>query len=196
MADLVERTVAYIFQNRRGHDAGLFHKTSPFANHPTPTIPLDCDIGPSGSPIPKEYSVFDKVVFPTLSWPAQSDVTEYLLVVEDPDAPLAEPVVHGLYYGIPPWKTRVVGEDFEVVEGAMKGGFRYGVNRKGTVYMPPRGLLGHGPHRYSFQVVALGGKVNGDGLGAKGLNKEEIVNMIEGRVLGWGKWEGIWERTE
>ena len=54
--------------------------------------------------------------------------------------------------------------------------------------------MGHGPHRYFYQLAALkepvdvgklgGGKVTKDGLGAD----------IVGKVVGWGEWVGVYKR--
>ncbi|KAJ5606203.1 PEBP-like protein [Penicillium lagena] len=199
MSKLIERAVAWLLQNRRGHDAGLFHKSAPFSNLPDQTIVLECNLGPSGSKIPPKYGFFQEGLFPTLQWPAQDGVVQYLLVIEDPDAPLADPVVHGLYYEIPAGKTRLTNEDFEMIgdKGAftLSGGFKYGLNRRQTVYIAPRGLLGHGPHRYFYQLVALGEEIDRSKLSALA-SKEEIIRQIEGKVISWGVWQGIWERTE
>ena len=35
----------------------------------------------------------------------------------------------------------------------VKGGFKFGQNHMGNVYGGPRPVLGHGPHRYLYQVV-------------------------------------------
>jgi phosphatidylethanolamine-binding protein (PEBP) family uncharacterized protein len=198
--DYVERALAWVLSSRRGHDAGLFHKTSPFAKVSEPTIPVESpEIGPSGSKIPTSYGFFDKSLFPAFTWPQQTGAKEYLLVVEDPDAPLAEPVVHGLYYGLPASKTSVTNEDFQKIrdDGSsfdLKGGFKYGQNRRGTVYIPPRGLLGHGPHRYFYQIVALSEPIDTSTL-SPAAKKEEIIKQIDGTVISWGSWQGVWERT-
>ncbi|GFG06168.1 UPF0098 protein aq_1250 [Aspergillus udagawae] len=197
----IERPLSWLLANRKGHDAGLIQHTPPFAEHPEPSVTVECpDIGPSGSQIPVKYSFFGENIFPTLKWSAPpavaGDIKEWLLVVEDPDAPLAEPVVHGLYYGIPASKCSVSNEDFELTAAGsqvLRGGFTYGANRRGTIYIPPRGMLGHGPHRYFFQVIGLLEPLVGSKLGAVA-TKAEIVGLIEGKVVAWGQWMGVWER--
>lgn len=199
MSKLLERGIAWLLQNRRGHDDGLLHKSAPFSALPEPTIVLQCNLGLSGSNIPPEYGFFQQGLFPTLQWPAQDGAVEYLLVVEDPDAPLDKPVVHGLYYGIPATTTEVTNGEFEVVgDGSaftLRGDFQYGLNRHKSVYIAPRGLLGHGPHRYFYQIVALREKVDRSKLSIPA-SKEEIIQQLEGKVISWGVWWGIWERTE
>ena len=93
--------------------------------------------------------------FSTLNWPAAApDVKEYLLISEDPDAPLPSPTIHGIYYGIPPSMIGVgegdIGPAKPQGEYKLKGVFKYGKNRRGTIYIPPRPLPCHGPHRYFF----------------------------------------------
>lgn len=199
MSKIIERSLAWLLYNRRGRDTGLLHKSAPFALHPTATIDLECSIGPSGSPIPFKHSSFGDSHFPTISWTQIPDAAEYLLILEDPDAPLVEPVVHGIYYCIPPNKSSLSHDDFRPIgdPGAysLSGGFKYGINRRKVVYMPPRGFLGHGPHQYFFQMVALQEALDLNKLSVPA-SKEEIIRELQNKVISWGCWIGIWERTE
>lgn len=55
-----------------------------------------------------------------------------------------------MYLGIPPEKTGLTNEDLEPASRGgtkLKGGFYYGMSRRGTVYVAPRPLLNHGVHR-------------------------------------------------
>lgn len=134
--------------------------------------------------------------FPSLSWPAASPETkEFLLVSEDSDAPLPNPIIHGIYYGIPVITTAVTNADFEAVDGEymLKGGFRYGKNRRGNIYIPPRPLLGHGEHRYFFTLVALSRGIDASKLSSLP-TIEEIAKAMDGSVVGWGEWIGVYER--
>jgi phosphatidylethanolamine-binding protein (PEBP) family uncharacterized protein len=127
-------------------------------------------------------------------------VQEYILIVEDPDAPLPTPITHGLYYSIPSTVTGVNNGDFRTAEDSsststyhLTGGFKYGQNRGGKIYLGPRPLLGHGPHRYFFQLIALKEKVDAGNLSTVA-NKEELALEIQGKVIGWGVWIGVYER--
>lgn len=204
--DYIERILSFILQNRRGHDEGLIPRTAAFTHCPKPTITLECpNIGPTGSKIPSKYGFFEEGTFPALQWtlPAESqgkEVKEWFLAVEDADAPLAIPVAHGLYYSIPADRTSVTDADFEKVgpgdgDFELKGGFRYGLNRRKIVYIPPRGLLGHGPHRCFYEIVALSEKIDTTKLSGTGATREELVKQLEGKVIAWGEWMGVWERT-
>lgn len=133
--------------------------------------------------------------FPSFSWPAPStDTKEFLIISEDPDAPLPSPIIHGIYYGIPATTTTITDADFEgVSENSLKGGFRYGKNRRGNIYIPPRPLLGHGEHRYFFTLIALSQPIDTAKLSPLP-TIEEIAQAIEGNVVGWGEWIGVYER--
>lgn len=212
--DYIERILSFILQNRRGHDEGLILRTAAFAHCPKPTITLECpNIGPSGSKIPSKYGFFEQGMFPRLEWtlPAsiqEQEVKEWFLAVEDPDAPLAVPVAHGLYYSIPAYRRSVMDTDFEKpphpVPGdgsssedkfELNGGFKYGLNRRKVVYIPPRGMLGHGPHRCFYEIVALSEPIDKTKLSSTGATREELVKQLEGKVIAWGEWIGVWERT-
>lgn len=154
-------------------------------------------MGPSGSPLPVDLSADGAGHFPSLRWPPPSpDVKQYLLISEDPDAPLPSPIIHGIYYAIAPTVTAVSADDFLEADGAyaLKGGFRYGKNRNGSVYIPPRPLIGHGSHRYFFTLVALSQPLDTSGFSALP-TIEEVAAAVEGKVLGWGEWTGSYERT-
>ena len=109
------------------------------------------------------------------------------LVCEDPDAPLPEPFVHWLVWGVPPTAT-------EINDSLLAAGepVRQGTNsmlRAGfTPAAPPRG---HGRHHYHFQVFALDEEITlpaGSGRGA-------LLDAMRGHVLAFGDLVGICERV-
>ncbi|KAJ6087630.1 hypothetical protein N7467_006544 [Penicillium canescens] len=183
----IEYSLSWLFANSKGRDAKLFSKGPAFSQFPEPTINLECrEVGPTGSQLDVEHSADGVGRFPSLSWPAASpEIKQYLLINEDPDAPL--PILLST--------SAISAEDVEAAteQGTLKGGFRYGKNRRGNVYIPPRPLLGHGPHRYFFTLVALTEPVD---LGKLSLlpTVEEMSREIDGKVAGWGEWVGVYER--
>ncbi|KAJ5584613.1 uncharacterized protein N7459_004413 [Penicillium hispanicum] len=197
MLTYIEYGLSRLFANAKGRDAKLFTKCAAFAELPSPTITLQCpEVGPSGSQLQVDLSAEGAGKFPSLKWPEASPETQqYLLVSEDPDAPLPSPIIHGIYYGIAPFVTEVTADDFLEASGAymLKGGFKYGKNRRGNVYIPPRPLIGHGPHRYFFTLVALSQPIDPNKVSALP-TIEEVSREIEGKVLGWGEWVGVYER--
>ncbi|KAJ5239687.1 hypothetical protein N7468_004306 [Penicillium chermesinum] len=197
MLKYVEYGISRLLASAKGRDAGLFTKTAAFSKIPKPTFQLSCpEVGPPGSQMLLDHSADGKGRFPSLTWEgAPPDTKEFLLVSEDPDAPLSRPSVHGIYYGISPAKTSVGESDFAAAQSpyALQGGFKYGKNRRGIIYIPPRPLVGHGPHRYFFTIVALSQPVDTTHLSALP-SIDEIAKDIEGKVLGWGEWTAVYER--
>lgn len=53
--------------------------------------------------------------------------------------------------------------------------------------------MGHGPHRYFYQLVALKEAVDVEKLGGK-VTKDGLGAAIVGKVAGWGQWIGVYER--
>lgn len=193
----IEYGFSRLFSKAKGRDARLFTKGPAFSQCPGPTISVECpEVGPSGSQLHVDHSAEGAGHFPSLQWPAASPETkEFLLISEDPDAPLPGPIVHGIYYGIPSTATGVTGTDFEQATKpfSLKGGFLYGKIRRGNVYIPPKPLLGHGPHRYFFTLVALSEPIDASKF-SESPTIEEVARAIEGNVLGWGQWVGVYER--
>lgn len=203
----IEDVLGWAMSNNRGHDAGMIARQPAIANCPKSITITSPDIGPSGSRMSQEYGssgIGGKDRIPNLNWLVPEDVRgkvkEWVMVCEDPDAPMAEPIVHGIYLGIPASKTSVTPGDFEQEgeAGKVKGGFWYGRNRRGTVYIAPRPIARHGEHRYFFAVVGLGVNVDWEDTrketGESGVDKNAILKAVDGKVVAWGEWVGTYER--
>jgi len=196
----IEYGLGRLLFNFKAHDDKLFTKGPAFTSFSEPTFEVDSpDCGASNSIMKLEYTQLSEDRFPELAWSTPSpDVKEYLLVVEDADAPLPFTPTHGLYYSIPATKTTINNNDVRAVDGAgkdktLKGGFRLGKNIRGTVYSGPRPVMGHGAHRYYFQLIALKEPVDVENMSAIA-TKKELSEEIVGKVAGWGVWIGIFER--
>ncbi|GAB2540004.1 YbhB/YbcL family Raf kinase inhibitor-like protein [Nocardia heshunensis] len=145
-----------------------------------------------GDPIPRRHAgagVGDDLS-PALHWSGvPPEATELILIIEDPDAPLRRPVVHGLFTGIDPGNT-----------GLPEGALDAGIDTPGVVaglgsfrrrgYAGPRPVPGHGPHRYVFQLLALD-RLSGSTTSA---TLSATLPTITGHVLARGKLTGIYER--
>lgn len=122
MLSLLETTAGRLLYRLRARDVKLFMNTPPIQAHPSPTIPVyspDYGQTPSSAststsataptPMHVQHTQVGDNLFPSLTWSvpeAMNDkVDSWVVVVEDPDAPLPTPVVHGLYYGLPAAKT-------------------------------------------------------------------------------------------
>ncbi|KAI0434108.1 PEBP-like protein [Xylaria sp. FL1042] len=198
---IIEVSLSWLFANAKGRDAKSFYTRPALAGFTEQSITVtspDCDA--SGSKLAIEYIHDGGGKFPALQWSAPPEIAdqvkEWLLVCEDPDAPLPTPIIHGIYTAIPASKTSVEADDFTVVDkekALMKGGFHYGRSRNGMPYIPPRPLMNHGPHRYFFMVIALKEELDPKLLTAE-TTREQVAEAIEGSVLGWGMWVGTAER--
>ncbi|KAI0128447.1 phosphatidylethanolamine-binding protein [Xylariales sp. AK1849] len=205
MIALLEVTLSWLFRSFKNRDAKLFHTRTAFTSlpaYPEQAINITSpDCGTTDARLGVEYTADGAGKFPELSWTApaewQAKVKQWLLVSEDPDAPLPTPIAHGIFGGIPPTKTGVTASDFGIADESkalLKGGFHYGATRRGVPYIPPRPLLNHGPHRYFFFVVALSEPLD-SGLLASKATREQVADAIQGKVLGWGSWVGSCERV-
>ena len=142
----MESSLGRLFYSFRARDAKLFTKSTPFATHPNPTIIVSSPECGSSSPSPLHtlHTPLGANQFPEIIWSlppelSVDEVKEYLLVVEDPDAPLPSPVVHGIYYSIPPSKTTLSHQDFgpamdKPKKNDLRGGFKHGQNRMKSVW--------------------------------------------------------------
>ena len=74
----------------------------------------------------------------------------------------------------------------------LKSGYRVGKNRRSMVYIPPRPPLGHGPHRYFFELVALRERLHPESISPVP-TKEELAEAIVGKVHSWGLWTATYE---
>ncbi|KAL7818480.1 phosphatidylethanolamine-binding protein [Trichoderma gracile] len=199
MLKYVEAAASWLFANAKGRDAKAFTKGPAFTSHPAPTIPITSpDCGPDGAVLSPEHmhGAQQQGKFPELKWEAVEGVRQWLLVSEDPDAPLPTPICHGIYLGIDKDKLFVTNDDFKQQDDKstrLRGGFYYGANRRGNVYIPPRPLLNHGIHRYFFDIIALKEPLN-DNFVASKPTREQVAKEIDGKVIAWGRWTGQCER--
>ena len=105
-------------------------------------------------------------------------------IVDDPDAPVAEPWVHWVIYKIPGNATGL--EDGAIPAGALEGKNTFGNMGYGGP-APPRG---HGVHHYHFKLYALDAPLQ---LKA-GLDKKALLAEMAGHILGQGELIGTYER--
>lgn len=146
-----------------------------------------------GASIPRRHagSGVGDDISPPLHWSGiPPEAVELILIIEDPDAPLRRPVVHGLFTGIDP-RSRGLPEG-ALDAGTMTSGLTTGLGsfrRRG--YAGPRPVPGHGPHRYVFQLLALD-RPSGSTATA---TASTTLATISGHVLARGRLIGIYERS-
>lgn len=104
MHPVVEVTLSWLLSSAKGRDEKSFYRSPAFKDLQEPTIEIsstECGAGSLAEPaqLKREHSHDGEGRFPGLRWetpPAiAGKVREWLLVVEDPDAPLPTPIVHG-----------------------------------------------------------------------------------------------------
>ncbi|KIX95924.1 uncharacterized protein Z520_08179 [Fonsecaea multimorphosa CBS 102226] len=205
-----EYFLARLLYSHKGRDAKLLTRQPIFATVPKLVQVTSPTLGGSPAHLSTEYSAYGESVFPDLSWSLDEpttkgvEVKEWLLIIEDPDAPIPIVPIHGLYYAIPATKTSVSPHDFNLDTSRspslespgpkwLTGNFRLGKNWRGTLYSGPRPPVGHGEHRYFFQVIALTDSLDTHKMKPVA-TRDELLREMQGKICGWGEWIGIYEQ--
>jgi Raf kinase inhibitor-like YbhB/YbcL family protein len=120
---------------------------------------------------------------------------ELALICDDPVVAMPQPFVHWVVYNIPATAAGLPGAmpvdpspDLPGLAGLTNG--LSGVRRPG--YFGPRPPLDGQLHAYHFRVYAL----DADLELPEGLNKEQLLEAMEGHVLATGLLTGHYQRTE
>lgn len=147
-----------------------------------------------GARLPERFTADGEGTSPPLVWGAPPEGTAlFALLVEDPDAPAPQPLVHAVVWGIPADAGRLA-EGAIVGDGAGSPDRDVGRNsyrREG--WLPPDPPAGHGSHRYVFQLFALSGDVGAPG---ETPGRGAIVEAMAGHVLAAGVLVGTYSRGE
>ena len=112
-----------------------------------------------GQPMPTRFTAMGDRISPPLRWEnLPSGVQSLVLLVEDLDIPSFRPLTHLIVHSIPPGKTEFSeGEIPSRLRGFKAEGWACGRNATARPgWMAPNPPAGHRPHRYAFQVFALG----------------------------------------
>lgn len=142
--------------------------------------------------IPTKYAQEGHNVSPPLSWKGLPAGTQELaLIVEDPDAPKPEPVVHWVIYKIPVQVSQLLEdipheEQLELPPSAVQG-----QNSKNEIgYMGPAPPKGHGTHHYHFRLYALDQPLHVEA----GLDNKSLKAAMSGHILQQADFVGTYER--
>jgi Raf kinase inhibitor-like YbhB/YbcL family protein len=102
------------------------------------------------------HSAYHDNISPPLRWTSAPDVKAWAVIVEDPDAPQEKPFVHWMIWNI---QGELAGVPEDVGNGERlitpQGGIQGRNGMGGYGWFGPRPPVGHGVHRYYFQVFAL-----------------------------------------
>ena len=147
-----------------------------------------------GGRLPPRFTEDGEGVSPPLVWSNPPEGTRTLaLVVEDPDAPTPQPLVHAIVWDIAPEERRL--EEGAIVADGKGRASGQDVGRNSYFqegWLPPDPPTGHGVHRYAFQLFALG-EVHLDG---HTHSRSDLVAAMAGRVLAAGVLVGTYSRGE
>lgn len=135
--------------------------------------------------IPSKYTCDSIDVSPHLKWEnAPTDTVSFVLIMDDPDAPVGT-WVHWVVYNIPPGITEFSeGVSFKGTE------IKEGINDFGKLNYggpcPPSGK----PHRYFFKLYAVDIPTDF----REGLSKNEILSKINGHIIDNCELIGLYKR--
>jgi Raf kinase inhibitor-like YbhB/YbcL family protein len=168
---------------RAGDDKLIRHKIAPMPDQIIVTSPAFTE--QSRLPVLMTADADGTVSPPVLAWsnlPAESK--SIVVVCEDPDAPLPEPFVHWIMYGIP--------VSAPAIDAQTSSAWGQGKNSKLRLgYLPAAPPPGHGVHHYHFQIFALD---TGSDF-APGVGRSALIELVAGHVLAWGELVGTYERS-
>ncbi|WP_424357689.1 YbhB/YbcL family Raf kinase inhibitor-like protein [Methanocella sp. MCL-LM] len=140
-----------------------------------------------GETIPAKYTADGDDMSPPLSWSAAENVSEYVLICDDPDAP-GGIFTHWIIYNIPSGFTSLpagVRQEEELDNGAIQTKNSMGnIGYNGP--SPPPGK----PHRYIFKLYALDAKLNL----TPGMTKNQLLTAMKEHVIAEGSLTGIYGR--
>jgi len=154
------------------------------------TLSLSSSAFESGDTMPSEYTCDADEVSPPLSVAGAPEGTRsFVLIMEDPDVPkIVKPdgvFLHWLVFNIP-------SEMQEVPEGGMVGVSGHnGMGKEGYIGPCPPPQYEPSEHRYFFKLYALDSML---GLSA-GATKEEVMQAMQGHILGETELMGRYKRT-
>ena len=145
-----------------------------------------------GGQIPRKYSGEGRDVSPPLSWTDSPDGTrELAMIVDDPDAPTAQPWVHWVIYKIPAGTTALSEAIAATAELVDPPGARQGKNSWPTIgYRGPMPPPGHGTHHYHFKLYALNIQLD---LSSEA-DKQDLAAAMTGHILAEAELVGTYER--
>jgi Raf kinase inhibitor-like YbhB/YbcL family protein len=185
--------VGTLLKNRRAGEAHLAWNL-PGLSGPQTMAVTSTAFG-DGAAIPVEHAgkrAGGRNLSPELSWTAPpAGTAELLLVIEDVDAPMGSPFVHCV---------AIIDPDVPALDAGALGGRQLAIGVRvlrstmGRGYVGPEPIKGHGPHRYVFQLFALGAPAAGDMAWAEGAKPRALLARVTGPVLGRGRLTGVYER--
>ncbi len=139
--------------------------------------------------IPAKFSCDGRNISPELSWKgAPAGAKSFVLIMHDPDAPIAGGYTHWLVYDIPATANHI--PEHAPNQDHLPGGGMQAKNQSGTYgYTGP--CPPSGTHRYYFRLYALDSQLD---LPA-GINKAGLEKAMQGHVLAQAELMGKYKRS-
>ncbi|MFD1950229.1 YbhB/YbcL family Raf kinase inhibitor-like protein [Sphingomonas arantia] len=152
------------------------------------TIRLTSPAFEDGTALPVRFTDDGVGISPPLAWDNITDAAaELLLIVEDADPPLLSPLVHAIVHRLTPAPGFLTEGELSTGEPGVQIG-RNSYLR--TDWLAPDPPTGHGPHRYVFQLYALGAPSD---LGAHP-GRSAVRDVLEALAIARGRLIGTYER--
>jgi hypothetical protein len=130
---------------------------------------------------------------PPLTWSGPPETVTWALIVEDPDAPMDQPVVHWMAWNIPGHVNSLPAGVSKTERPAELQGGVQGLNthrKSGWMGMAPP--PGDRPHHYHFQVFALDRELELESR----TPLAELVNVLKAATLGKGELVGTFSTPD
>ena len=187
-----------LLMNRRAGETNLAWNAGALAG--PETLQVASPAFGEGSPMPRENAgrrIGGQDLSPALTWTGlPAGTAQLLLYVEDVGAPTPKPFIHCVALLAPD----LAGQGLPA--GALSGdapapGVTLLRGQMGTGYRGPAPIKGHGPHRYFFQVFALGTALpeTVDGTPLARVSPRRVATLAaNGSVLARGRLTGTYER--
>jgi Raf kinase inhibitor-like YbhB/YbcL family protein len=146
----------------------------------------------AGAAIPKRHTGDGEDLSPPLSWSGLPPETrELALIVDDPDAPSAEPWVHWVIARVPASAPGLEEGIAPKATPSIPAGAAQGKNSWGTTgYRGPAPPKGHGIHHYHFRLYSLDAPLSL----APGFDKAGLLRAMEKHILAEGELVGTYQR--
>jgi len=145
------------------------------------------------TPIPVKYTADGEGLSPPLEWkgiPAQAG--SVIVLVEDADAPTANPLVHLIVVNLQARNGGLREGEIRHAETPESGAVIGRNSYLRAAWLPPDPPPGHGQHRYVFQVFAISGTMDS----GEHPGRSEVVTVVRERALAAGQLVGTYERGE
>ncbi|RYD57771.1 MAG: YbhB/YbcL family Raf kinase inhibitor-like protein [Sphingomonadales bacterium] len=147
----------------------------------------------NGARLPERFTADGDGASPPLFWTnVPEDTVRLALIVEDPDAPSPQPLVHAIVWDLPPdgdlKEGAIVSDGAGSADGSDVG--RNSFLSEG--WLPPDPPTGHGEHSYAFQLFALS---EGPDL-PETPGRAAVIEAMAGRVLAAGLLTGTYSRGQ